>query len=84
MESLENPFILFFVRWIEDDVLLLDVRPFYATISVLFYIIYQPPGMHNMEQQHFRPFPMRSNWSSSSALANGFGCLIRPYRFLNI
>ena len=77
MESLEIPFILFFVRWIEDDVLLLDVRPFYATIPVLFYIIYQPPGMHNMEQQRFRPFLMRSNWSSTSALANGFGCLIR-------
>jgi hypothetical protein len=40
MESLEIPFILFFVRWIEDGVLLLDVRPFYATIPVLFYIIY--------------------------------------------
>ena len=77
MESLDIPFILFFVRWIEDGVLLLDVRPFYTTISVLFYIIYQPPGMRNMEQQHFRPFPMRSNWSSNSALANGFGCLIR-------
>lgn len=40
MESLEIPFILFFVRWIEDGVLLLDVRPFYAIISVLFYVIY--------------------------------------------
>ena len=40
MESLEIPFILFFVRWIENGVLLLDIRPFYATISVLSYVIY--------------------------------------------
>lgn len=40
MESLGIPFILFFVRWIEDGVLLLDVRPFYATISFFSYIIY--------------------------------------------